>query len=160
MSRQQIVFVILALLLAVLFAYPGPGLLFGWSSTEDGGLHRFHTVIWGVHTGLVLSVGFFALLVRPAERVATAQQLGVSMALMMTVFFGSVVIPHFGAPGVGIDRIAFSLLILMLTGVLLSLHPRREEVLRLGEGLSKPLAALGVIGLATATPYALEHIQI
>lgn len=157
---RRIVFVVLALLLAVLFAYPGSGILFGWSSTEDGGIHRFHTVVWGIHTGLILSVGYFALLIRPTERVATAQQVGVAMALMMTVFFGSIVVPHFGAPGIGIDRVVFSLLILVLTGILLGLHPRRAELLWSGGRLSRPMAAMGVIGLALAAPYALEHVQI
>lgn len=159
-TNRQIAFTILALLLGILFAYPGAGLVFGWSSTTDGGIHRFHNVIWGVHTGLLLSLGYFALLVRPTERVATAQQVGVAMAVMMTVFFVSVVIPHFGEPGIGIDRVAFSLLILILTGVLLWLHPRRDEVLWSGEKRSKPMAALGAIGLLLAAPYALEHIQI
>lgn len=157
---RRIVFTFLALLLAVLFAYPGLGLLFGWSSTEDGGIHRFHTIVWGIHTGLVLSVGYFALLFKPWRRVATAQQLGVAMALMMTVFFGSVVILHFGAPSTGIDRVVFSLLILVCTGVVLGLHPRRRELVRFGGGLSRPMAALSLIGLGLAVPYALEHIQI
>jgi hypothetical protein len=159
-SRRQIALVVLALLLAVLFAYPGSGLLFGWSSIEDGGIHRFHHVVWGMHTGLMLSVGLLALLVRTEERVATAQQVGVAMAVMMTVFFGSVVIPHFGAPGTEIDRVVFTIMIVVLTGVVLALHPRRGELLRSGQGLSKPMAAIGVIGLAVAIPYALDHIQI
>jgi len=66
-SRRQIALVVLALILAVLFVYPGSGLLLGWSSTEAGGIHRFHTVVWGMHTGLVLSVGLFALVVRTEE---------------------------------------------------------------------------------------------
>lgn len=157
---RQLVFGSLALLLAVLFAYPGLGILLGWSSTEDGGIHRFHTVVWGIHTGLVLSAGYFALLIQSKERVATAQQLGVAVTLMMTIFFGSVVIPHFGVPSIGIGRVVFSLLILILTGVLLGLHPRRTELLRSGGRLSRPMAVMGVIGLTLAAPYALEHIQI
>jgi len=71
-SRRQIALVVLALMLGLLFAYPGSGLLLGWWSTEAGGIHRFHTVVWGIHTGLMLSVGLFALVVRTEERVATA----------------------------------------------------------------------------------------
>ena len=33
-SRRQIALVVLALVLAVLFAYPGSGLLLGWSSGD------------------------------------------------------------------------------------------------------------------------------
>ncbi len=159
-SRRQTALVVLALILAVLFAYPGSGLLLGWSSTEAGGIHRFHTVVWGLHTGLVLSVGLFALAVRTEERLATAQQVGVAMAVMMTVFFGSVVIPHFGEPGIGIDRGVFSIMVLVLTGVVLALHPRRGELLTSGRRISKPMAALSIIGLAVAAPYALDQIQI
>ena len=50
-STRRTALVVLALVLAALFAYPGSGLLLGWSSTVDGGIHRFHTVVWGVHTG-------------------------------------------------------------------------------------------------------------
>lgn len=159
-SKRQVTLVALALLLASLFAYPGSGLLLGWWSTEDGGIHRFHHVVWGMHTGLMLSAGLFALLVRTEERVATAQQVGVAMAVMMTGLFGSVVIPHYGESGTEIDRIVFSIMILVLTGVVLALHPRRGDLLRSGQGLSKPMAALSVIGLAVAIPYALEHTQI
>lgn len=160
-SKRQVVLVVLALLLAVLFAYPGSGLLLGWSSTEDGGIHRFHTVVWGVHTGLVLSAGLLSLLVRTEDRVATAQQVGVAMVVMMAVFFGSVVIPHFGEPGAPeIDRLVFSIVILVLTGVVLGLHPRRDELLRSAQGVSKPMAALGIVGLAEAAPYAFDQIQI
>lgn len=159
-SRRQIALVVLALMLAVLFAYPDSGLLLGWWSTEAGEIHRFHTVVWGMHTGLMLSVGLFALAVRTEERVATAQQVGVAMAVMMTVFFGSVVIPHFGAPGVGIDRVLFSLMVLVLTGLVLALHPRRGELWTSGRGISKPMTALAVVGLAVAAPYALDQIQI
>ncbi|USQ74876.1 hypothetical protein [Ornithinimicrobium cryptoxanthini] len=147
-------------MLAVLFAYPGSGLLLGWWNTESGGIHQFHTVVWGTHTALMLSVGLFALTVRTEQRVATAQQVGVAMAVMMTVFFGSVVIPHFGEPGVGIDRVVFSIMVLVLTGVVLALHPRRGELLTSGRAISKPMAALAVVGLAVAAPYALDQIQI
>lgn len=159
-SRRQIALAVLALMLGLLFTYPGSGLLLGWSSTEAGGIHRFHTVVWGMHTGLMLSVGLFALVVRTEERVATAQQVGVAMAVMMTVFFGILVIPHFGEPGLGIDRVVFSIMVLVLTGVALALHPRRGELLTSGRGISKPMAALGVVGLAVAAPYALDQIQI
>jgi hypothetical protein len=159
-SRRRIALVALALILGVGFAYPGSGLLWGWSSGLDGGIHRFHTVVWGIHTGLVLSLGLLALLVRTEQRVATAQQVGVAMAVMMTVFFASVVIPHVGAPGVGIDRVVFSISVLVLTGVILALHPRRAEILMRGRGISRPMAALAVVGLAVAAPYALGQIQI
>lgn len=159
-SKRQVALVVLALLLAVLFAYPGSGLLLGWSSTEHGGIHRFHAVVWGMHTGLILSIGLLSLLVRTEERVATAQQVGVAMALMMTVFFGSVGIPHFGEPGIGIDRVVFSIIVLVLTGVVLALHPRRGELLARGRGISKSMAAFGFIGLAVAAPYALNQIQV
>jgi hypothetical protein len=159
-SGRRAAFVVLALLLGVLFAYPGSALFHGWWSTEDGGIHRFHHVVWGIHTGLMLSAGLFALLVRTEERVATAQQVGVAMAVMMTLFFGAVVIPHWGEPGTEIDRIVFTILVLVLTFVVLALHPRREELVRRGQGLSKPMAALGLVGLVVAIPYAVDHIQI
>ena len=79
---------------------------------------------------------------------------------MMTVFFGIVVIPHFGEPGLGIDRVVFSIMVLVLTGLVLALHPRRGELLASEGGISKPMAALGVVGLAVAAPYALDQIQI
>jgi hypothetical protein len=157
---RQIAFVVLALLLAALFAFPGSGLLLGWSSADDGGFHRFHTVVWGVHTGLLLSAGLIALLVRTERRVATAQQVGVAMGVMMTVFFGSVAIPHFGEPAVGIDRVVFSIMVLALTGVILALHPRRGELLATRRRISKRMAAFGLIGLAVAAAYALDQIQV
>jgi hypothetical protein len=159
-SGRRVALVVLALLLAVLFAYPGSGLLLGWWSTEDGGIHRFHHVVWGLHTGVMLSAGLFALLLRTEDRVATAQQVGVAMAMMMAVFFGAVAIPHLGEPQVGIDRVVFTIVILALAGVVLALHPRRRELLRRGQGLSKPMAAIGVVGLLIAVPYAIDHIQI
>jgi hypothetical protein len=82
------------------------------------------------------------------------------MAVMMTVFFGSVVIPHFAEPGIGIDRVVFSIMVLVLTGVVLALHPRRGELLTTGRRISKPMAAFGVIGLAVAAAYALDQIQV
>ena len=159
-SRRQIALVVVALGLAALFAYPGSGLLSGWSNAEHGGIHRFHTVVWGIHTGLLLSVGLFALLLRMDERVATAQQVGVAMAVMVTVFVGSVVIPHVGEPAVGIDRLVFTIMVLVLTGMVLAFHPRRGELLTAGRRISKPMAAFGVIGLAVAFPYALDQIQV
>ena len=159
-SRRRIALVVPTLVLGVVFAYPGSGLLLGWSSTEDGGIHRFHTVVWGVHTGMVLSVGLLALLIRSDERVATAQQVGVAITVMMTVFFASVATPHFGAPGIGLDRVVFSILVLVLTGGILALHPRRGEILTRGRGISQPMAAFGVVGLAVAAPYALDQIRI
>jgi hypothetical protein len=82
------------------------------------------------------------------------------MAVMMTVFFGSVVIPHFGEPGIGIDRVVFSIMVLVLTGVVLAFHPRPGELLTTGRRISKPMAAFGVTGLAVAAAYALDQIQV
>ena len=158
--KRRMALTLLALILGVLFAYPGSGVLLGWSSTVDGGIHRFHTIVWGMHTGLLLSTGLLTLVVRTEERVATALQVGVAMTVMMTVFFVSVAIPHLGSPGVGIDRVVFSVLVLVLTGVILTLHPRRAELLTSGRGISRPMAAFGVVGLAVAAPYALDQIQM
>jgi hypothetical protein len=43
-SRRRTALVVLVLLLAALFAYPGSGLLLGWSSTVDGGIHMVSPV--------------------------------------------------------------------------------------------------------------------
>lgn len=81
--------------------------------------------------------------------------------ITIAVWYGSVVIPHLGEPRPGLDQVVFGTVLLILTGgVIPALHPRREEVLRGGQELSKPMAALGVVGLAVAAPYALEQIQI
>ena len=59
-SRRRIALVVLALLLGVVFAYPGSGLRLGWSSAVDGGIHRFRTFVCGRYPGLVLSLGLLA----------------------------------------------------------------------------------------------------
>lgn len=114
-----------------------------------------------MHTGLILSAGVLALLSRTEKRVATAQQLIVAAVITLAVWYGSVVIPHFGESAPGFDQVVFGTLILIfIGGVVPALHPRRGELLSIEGRINRPMAAFAIIGFVVAAPYALDQIQI
>jgi len=111
---------ILASLLALVTLGFGGQLLFsGWSSTMDGGIHRFHEVSWGVIEGIVLLVALVAQLRHSGRRAAHMQQvLAGSLALLVVM----AAIQTFDPFTAGFIAIVL---------VLLALHPEKRDALRL-----------------------------
>lgn len=155
-TPRRVGFIVIAVLLAAVFGLlmgGVPALFAGWFDTELGGLHRMHDIGHGVFAGLLLTGGYLSLLAGTGRRVATAQQVAVALAVFAAV---GVATRAFTTP----EEFVLVGVLLALTGVLLGLHPQRGELVARGEGLSVPLAVLGLVGLGLFGWYAIGQMQL
>ena len=115
----------------------GIGLIVGWFDTDEGKIHRVHDIGFGVLAGVIMTVGFLALLRHPERKVSALYQVGA--AGVAALIAGLV------ASDVGLGLVFFVPAVVAV-GVLSALHPARAELRRRGAGISGVLAALAVLG--------------
>jgi hypothetical protein len=120
-----------------------PLLVLGWFDTEDGGIHRFHSLSWGAFTGILLAVPALVQLRHAERKVAAFQGMG---AALIAAVLGYVVSGEFAV-------FDFAILVAMFAGVAW-LHPARDELLRIGRP-SFPLMAIAAVAAVPLLVYAL-----
>jgi hypothetical protein len=141
-------FVVLAALLAVftgLVMGGLPALLGTFETSAEQVIHRVHALHWHALMGVLLAVPLAWLAVR--RTVAPAQQ----VAIVIASFLVAAAAAQMLDPALAV--------FLVLTGLLLFLHPRRGELFQRGEGFS---ATLGALAAAVSVPslwYAWSEVQ-
>lgn len=93
-------------------------LVTGWTDPLDGGIHRLQDLHWGIGEGLLIAVAM-AWQIRRPERRAGAMRVAVLAVLAQLVGAAAALV---------VDP--FGLVVLLLVGVALALHPARRDVLR------------------------------
>lgn len=123
----------------------------GWVQGGDEMMHRVHDVAWGAFAVILVCGSAAAQLWTPERRPAAMQQLlaclaagGLSMAAS-----GALVPSH-------LIRGAF---LAVPAAVMLTLHPVRKDVLRVGRP-SPVLAALAIVAAVPLVRFAIEQIRI
>lgn len=105
----------------------------GWVVTGEEIIHRNHDISWGIITGVLTSVPFFAMAFRPDRMVAAVQQvLAVSAAFLL----GMGLLMRFDP---------FVLMVPVMALIALALYPKARQVFDTA-GLSRRLATLAVAG--------------
>lgn len=138
---RRVAFTILSAALGLLmgfFLFGLPLLILGWFDSEDGGIHRFHSLSWGALIGLLAAVPALLQLRRPERKIAALQQIGV---VFIAVILGYVFSRQFQLSGF--------LVLVGIFAVFASLHPARNEFFRLG----RPIPALVGLAFVAAVPF-------
>lgn len=134
-GRLRIPFVVVAVLLGLVAAFVVfglPLLVLGWFDPEEGGIHRVHSIVWGVYMGLFFGVGMLLQAWRPERTIALYQTLAVAglaglVASLVSTDFKS--IPLFVVPPI----------------LLAALHPARAALARPGGPVSPLLAGFAAL---------------
>jgi hypothetical protein len=113
----------------------GFGLVFGWFSTEDGGIHRVHLLGFGILHGILLAPALFALSWRPERRPSAFWQV-VAVAVAGVVA---------AALSLSASYLAIAGTVVVATAILFALHPDRRSVLRARPSPSRPLLAFAAV---------------
>lgn len=149
-KARRLSFVVLAALLAVftgLIMGGLPALFLGtFDTSPEQIIHQVHALHWGALMGVLLAAPLAWLAVR--RTVAPAQQ----VALVIISFVVAAAAAQMLDPVLGV--------FVVLTALLLALHPRRGELLRAGEGFSVPLGVLAAVVTVPSLWYAWSEIQI
>jgi hypothetical protein len=140
---------LIGLLALVMAAFGGKGIITGWFSPMDGGIHRWHEIAWGVIEGVLILTGLVALLWRARHRIAAMQQvIAGCLALIATMALARVFDPF---TGVFIALVAIAAL----------LHPARSELLALrGQRIDPAMLGLAAVAAVPLALYSLGQIRI
>lgn len=117
----------------------GIGLVIGWFDTDEGGIHRVHDLGFGILYGILVAAAFFAMVWRSAAKPSVFLQV---IAAALAVIIAALV-----SADVGYLILAAALLV--ASGILLPLHPKRGEILHPRTHLSTVMIAFV---LAAAIP--------
>jgi hypothetical protein len=117
----------------------GLGLLIGWFDNEDGGIHRVHNVGFGVLYGVILTVAFLAMTRRRGRKSSAFFQVVATAIAALIAALASA----------DSNYLFFGLVVAAAAGILLGLHPAREEVLR---PAVNPSPVMGVLALGGSIP--------
>ena len=137
---------LIGLLALVMLGFGGKGIVIGWFSPMDGGIHRWHEIAWGVIEGVIIFVGLVAVLWRTRDRVPAMQQVFAGcLALVATMLLARVFDPFTGV-------------FIALVVVAALLHPARGELLTLRGRMDPVVLGLAVIAAVPLVLYALGEI--
>src|SRR5262249_14731697 len=114
----------------------GVGILVGWFSNAEGGIHRVHDIGFGVLYGILLTSACVAILWRPGRRPSAYWQI---VAVGAASVLG-------GALGASAGIVTLGALVLVAAAILFALHPARGSVLHPGFAPSPLLGTLAVLG--------------
>ena len=152
---------LIGLMAMVMLAFGGKGIILGWFSSVDGGIHRWHEIAWGVIEGVIICAGLVAVLRRRRDRVAAMQQVFAGcLALIATMLLARVFDPF---TGVFITLVVLAALLHPARGELLALHGRFDPaLLGLAAVAAVPLVlyALGQIAVDQAAPVNDPHASM
>ena len=114
----------------------GLGLIIGWFSNEDGGIHRVHYIGFGVLYGVLVAVACLAMMRRPDRRASAFFQ------VIATVVAGLIAVLA-SADG---RYLLFAVVVAAMAAILLALHPARAELFHPRLNPSLLMLALAVAG--------------
>lgn len=117
----------------------GIGLVIGWFDDDAGGIHRVHDIGFGVLFGVIVSVGFAALVARPERRPSAYLQATVAA---VAALLAGLISADWGYLSLGLPLVAALVILLVL-------HPTRETVLH---PTLQPSAAMTAVALVGAIP--------
>jgi hypothetical protein len=121
-------------------------LVIGWFQGVEGVAGPVTELGYGALVGIILTMGLLAQLHAPERKIAGIQQAAlVTPALLV----GSAIASD-------TQNVVPALILMPVVGILLALHPAREEFLRRGAGFSGKLLAITALGAIPLIAYALE----
>jgi len=128
----------------------GIGIVIGWFSNDEGGIHRVHEIGFGVLYGILLTSACVALLWRTDRRPSAFWQI---VAVGAASVLG-------GALGTSFQIAMLGAFVLVGAGILFALHPARSSVLHPGFAPSPLLGALVVLGSVPLVALALAAAKL
>lgn len=121
-------------------------LVIAWFQEVEGVAGPVTDLGYGVLFGIILTIGLLVQLRSPERRIAGIQQ---AALVIPALLIGSVIASDS-------QSLVPALILLPAIGILLVLHPAREEFLARGAALSRALLAITVVGAVPLVAYALD----
>ncbi len=138
-----------AAVLVIVFSVGFFGLIslaIGWFQAVEGIAGPVTELGYGTLVGIILTIGLLAQLHAPERKIAGIQQ---AALVIPALLIGS-------ALASDSQNVVPALILIPAVGILLALHPAREEFLRRGAGFSRKLLAITILGAIPLIAYALE----
>ena len=148
-GRRRIAFKAWSAILAVAFGVAFFGLtslVLAWFEDVEGVAGPVTDLGYGVLVGIILTTGLLVQLRRPERKIAGVQQ---ALLVIPALVVGS-------ALAADSQNLVPALILLPALGILLALHPSREEFFRRSAGVSRTLLAIAAIGAAPLVAYTLD----
>lgn len=121
-------------------------LVIAWFQELEGVAGPVTDLGYGVLFGIILTTGLLVQLRGPERKIAGIQQ---AILVIPALLIGSAVASDS-------QNLVAALIVLPAIGILLALHPAREEFLRRGPAVSRTLLAITIIGSVPLVAYALD----
>ncbi len=148
-GRSGIAFKAWAAILVAVFGVAFFGLtslVIAWFEDVEGVAGPVTDLGYGVLFGIILTTGLLVQLRRPEQKIAGVQQ---TFLVIPALVIGSAIASDS-------QNLVPALILLPAIGILLALHPAREEFFRRGDVLSRTLLAITVIAAVPLVAYALD----
>ncbi len=148
-KRRRIAFRACALILVVVFGLGFFGLIslvLGWFEAVYGVAGPVTDLGYGALVGIILTMGLLAQLHAPERKIAGIQQVALVIPALL---IGSAI-------AFDSQNVVPALILMPAVGILLALHPARQEFLRRGSGFSPRLLAITAVGTVPLSAYALD----
>lgn len=121
-------------------------LVIGWFQGVEGVAGPVTELAYGALVGIILTMGLLVQLHAPERKIAGIQQ---AALVIPALLIGSAIASDS-------QNVVPALILMPAVGLLLALHPAREEFLGRGAGLSRTLLAITVLGAIPLIAYALD----
>lgn len=149
--KNTLVFRILVVLASIffgIFSFSLLALVASWFMTGEREIHRIHDIAWGGLGFLILTLGFLVQLWKPETKISPMQQaVAGSLAFVVALLVSADFSPQAGV-------------FLIVTALIVWLHPARAALGRLPIGASRVLLALTLIAAIPLVPFALDQTQL
>lgn len=147
-ASRHVAFRCVAGFLTLIMGLTGGHLLVtGWTDPLDSGLHRLQDLHWGVAEGLLLAVAFGWQLRHPGRHAGAMRVAALAVLAQLVVAIATLSPDPFG------------IVLLLLVGLALRLHPARHEVLHPAIQPGRRLLALAVPGAVALLAFAAVQVS-
>jgi hypothetical protein len=146
---RRIAFRVWAAVLVIVFGVGFFGLTslaIGWFQAVEGVAGPVTELGYGALVGIILTMALLVQLNAPERRIAGIQQ---AALVIPALLIGSAIASDS-------QNVVPALILMPAVGILLALHPAREEFLRRGAGFSRRLLAITILGAIPLAAYALD----
>lgn len=137
--------------LGTAFGLFGVAVIFAWFDKTDGKIHRVHDMAFGVLFGAIATVGLLAQTRNPERRTSALFQVALAGVAVLIAGLAA------GDAGTGVSLFA---ILVVAVGILVVLHPARDELTKRGAGASPVLAALVVLAAIPLLWYSLTTAKL